>query len=186
MYPDDRSRRGAVILDVLSGGPAERGGLQAHDVVESINDNPVRNNDDLFLQIGSLTVGSEVFLKVRRGAALIRKGPIILTKLYVSMAPLASHRPQPALGLRVDYISVLGQRSFGPPLGDGVVIREIVPDSVASRQKMLQLDRIITQVDGAPVTTPGEFYRAMERAGNRVELTVLNSDHRPEAVVLDK
>jgi S1-C subfamily serine protease len=184
MNPDDRARRGAVILDVLKGGPAERAGLQSNDVVVAINDNPVRNNDDLFLQIGSLTVGSEVFLSVRRGAEVIRKGPVSLTKLYVSIPSLASRRPPAPFGLRVDYMSVLSQRSFNALPDDGVVIREIVPKSIAEGQSLLQLDRVITRVNGKPVTSPSEFYRAMEQAGNRAEVTILNSEHRPETVIL--
>jgi serine protease Do len=185
MIPDDRARRGAIILDTLPGGPAERAGLQSNDVVVAINGNPVRNNDDLFLQIGSLTVGSEVILSVKRGNEIVRKGPVNLAKLYVSMPSLASHKPPAPLGLRVDYVSVLSQRSYSAAPAAGVVIREVVEKSAASEKSLLQLDRIITRVDGVPVLSPRDFYRAMERAGNSVELTVINSDHRPETVTLE-
>jgi serine protease Do len=185
MIPDDRSRRGAVVLDVVSGAPADHAGLQPNDIVVAINGNPVRSSDDLFLQVGSLTVGSPVSLEIRRGSALIRKGPVSLTKLFVSIAPLASRQPPPRFGLRVDYISVLSQRSYGPLPGDGVVIREIIEKSAAHEQKLLQLDRVITHVNGRPVRTPKEFYEAMDGAGNRAVLTVLNSERRPETVILE-
>jgi S1-C subfamily serine protease len=81
---------------------------------------------------------------------------------------------------------VLSQRSLGQLIPDGVVVRELVRDTPAAAEKMLQLDRIITKVNGVPVMTPDEFYRAVERAGNRVDLTVINSDRQPEIVTLEK
>ena len=89
-----------------------------------------------------------------------------------------------ACGLRVDYGSVLSQRSIGQNFPDGVVISEVLPGSAASKEKLLQPDRFITRVNGLPVTTPREFYRMVEQAGSRIELTVNNSG-REEVVTLD-
>jgi S1-C subfamily serine protease len=106
----------------------------------------------------------------------------------VPAACIASRRPPARGGLRVDYTSILPQRGatppWGPPPPDGVVIREVVPGSAADKAQ-LQVDKVITQVNGRRVTTPAEFYQEMARADGRAELTFLNSDGRPERVTID-
>jgi S1-C subfamily serine protease len=111
-----------------------------------------------------------------------------LAKFYVPGPVISSRRPPARGGLRVDYTSLLSQRgpffdwSRGPP--DGVIIREVLPSSSADKAR-LQPDKIITQVNGRPVTSPAEYYQEMAKAGERAELTFLDSEGRPERVTLD-
>ena len=48
----------------------------------------------------------------------------------------------------------------------GVAIREVAPDSPADKAR-LQVDAVITQVNGKPVTTPAEFYEAAKATAAR-------------------
>jgi serine protease Do len=185
LLPESLPGRGVPINGVIFNGPAARAGLQAGDVLTAINGKPVRGNDDLFLQIGSLTVGSPVRLEVNRRGESISLRQVPLAKLYVAEPSLASHQPPAPGGLRVDYASVLSQRSGGPRIPDGVLIREVVPGSAAQRIDLLQVDRLITQVNGTPVVTPGDFYKEMERSGSRAQLTVETPEHGPMQVSLD-
>lgn len=58
---------GALIAGVENGGPAERAGLRAGDVVVAIDGRPVRSGTDLRNQIGLVRLGSAVKLDVVRG-----------------------------------------------------------------------------------------------------------------------
>lgn len=182
---DTRSGRGVLIRDALANGPAAQAGMLSTDLLVSINGNPVRENDDLFLQIGSLLAGSEVVLEVQRGANRLKLPPAKLAKLYIATPPLASRRPPAPGGLRVDYASVLSQRGLlHGAIFDAVVIREVLPNSPAKAIDLLQPDRLITRVNGARVATPDDLYRAMEQSGPRAILTVINADHREVPVTL--
>jgi serine protease Do len=185
MRPESLPGQGAHIHDVIFNGPAQRAGLNRGDILVAINDKPVRGNDDLFLQIGSLTVGSTVRLEVIRGRDEKSLEPVPLAKLYVAEPSLASHRSPALGGLRVDYSSVLSQRSVGPKIPDGVVIREVVSGSAAQRIDLLQVDRLITQVNGTPVNTPAEFNKMMRQSGHTAQLTVETPEHGPVQVSLD-
>jgi S1-C subfamily serine protease len=82
-------------------------------------------------------------------------------------------------GLRVDYGSILAQPGVGvrqaPPVPPGVCVRELVPNSPAATafKKLGDVPQrwIITQVNGAAVGTPAEFYKAAKGQAS-VKLTV--------------
>jgi S1-C subfamily serine protease len=115
---------------------------------------------------------------------------VTLGKFYVPAPFIASKRPPARAGLRVEYATVLVQRPgvldlwSDRGLPEGVIVREVVPDSPADKAR-LQTDRVITHVNGHKVATPAEFYREMARARGSVELTVLEDNGKEERVRLD-
>jgi S1-C subfamily serine protease len=88
----------------------------------------------------------------------------------------------------VDYTSLLAQREDVPfrwrGIPEGVLIREVVPDSPAAWAN-LQKDRVITRVNGQRVTTPAEFYEKMAKASGTVELTLQSGRGPEEHITLD-
>jgi len=156
--------RGVVIGDVAAGQPAARAGIFGGDVVVAINGNPVREYDDLFLNISAALAGTDAEIEVRRGNAT-RTFKARLAKSSHAEPVIASSRPKPVFGLRVDYAST---RSIDTNPPEGVLIREIEPGSTADKNKALKdwSDRarlIVVALNGKPVPTPSDFYR--EAAG---------------------
>jgi serine protease Do len=187
--------QGVHLQGVSAGGPAQRAGIRGEDWVVAINGEPVRKKEDLFLLVGRQLAGTRVRVETMRFQSLGRPArwqrqthEVTLAKYYVPAPSVASHRPPAPGGVRVDHLSTLCQRSafpaWAPPPPDGVVIREVVPGSAADKAQ-LQVDKVITAVNGRPVKEPAEFYREMARAKGRAELTVLNSDSQPERVTID-
>jgi S1-C subfamily serine protease len=182
--------RGVPLVSVDPGTPAKRAGLQTGDYILSVDGTPVHDNDDLFLLVGIQLAGTEVRIEAARGSP---EGPRricrpTLAKFYVPGPVIASRRPPARGGLRVDYTSILTQRTNPPPWGrrlpPGVLIREVQPNSSADKLQ-LQPDKIITHVNSRPVTTPAEFYQEMARAQGSVDLTLINFEGRSERVTLD-
>ncbi|MGH9677542.1 MAG: PDZ domain-containing protein, partial [Candidatus Acidiferrum sp.] len=187
LTPPSRSSPVVQLSAVIGGSPAQLAGVSPNDSVVSINGEPVRENDDLFLLVGSQLAGSEVTLELEEYGTRRRRtiGPIRLAKYYVTGSAIASRRPAARGGLRVDYASVLAQRDvFRQSIPRGVIVREIIPHSPAEKIQLLQPDRIIRRVNGEEVNTPAEFYRQMDKANGQAELTVLNADQREERVTL--
>jgi hypothetical protein len=97
------------------------------------------------------------------------------------MPYIASVRPAPIFGLRVDYSSVMTQALFNPfggrlviEIPRGVHVRELIANTpAAAKFKALgENDRwVITQVNGAPVLTPAAFYKEA-RGVKSLKLTV--------------
>jgi serine protease Do len=179
----------AQIEGVLPGGPAQRGGLrggvrdEGGDFILSVNGTPVHNNDELFLVVGMHLAGSEVRVEVAsKPDGPRRTRPVKLAKYAVPGPIIASKRPPARGGLRVDWASTLSQRWRSIP--EGVVIREVVPNSAADKAR-LQPDMVIKRVNNHPVTEPAEFYAAMKKVKGPVELTFLTSDLREDRVTIE-
>lgn len=186
LYSDRTQQRGVQIQAPITGSPAQKAGLLNDDLIVGLDGVPINDNDDLFLLVGTSLAGKTVRLDVLRQGTK-RTIPVKLAKYYVALPSIAANRPPPRAGLWVDYASILSQRLVLPwvrPVPEGVVIREVVPNSPAARAN-LQPDKVITRVNNLPVTTPAEFYAAMEKAGPTVKITILDSEGREEEITLD-
>ncbi|HKB41618.1 MAG TPA: trypsin-like peptidase domain-containing protein [Gemmataceae bacterium] len=184
---DPGQRLGARISQVIKNSGAEQGGLHDGDYILSIGGIKVRHFDDVFVALGLNLAGSTV--EIERSQT--RSGPgekvsVTLGKYYVPLPFIASQRPPARGGLRVDHASLYVQRIGGEhPDGvpDGVLIREVVSGSAAEKAR-LELDRIITQVNGRRVHDPTQFYEEMARARGEAELTLLKADGGSERITL--
>jgi S1-C subfamily serine protease len=189
----DTTRGGVRLYRITPGSPAARAGLMSGDRILSINGHPIQQQEDLFLYIGITLAGNTARIQVapRHFGDPGRTVSVKLAKYYVPGPVIASKRPPAKFGLRVDHTSILAQRNPFAGWGrmmmapvEGVVVREVESGSPAD-QARLQPDKVITRVNGKLVTSPAEYYQEMARAGNRVELTYLDSMHRPIPIVLE-
>lgn len=166
---------GVRVDQVATWSPAYRGGVRDRDVILTVNGTPVRDNDDLFLAVGTLLAGAEAKLEIRRDNEP-KTLTVALAKFYVPGPVIASRKPIPVRGLRVDHVSVLLQamRTFPQPpatVPNGVVIREILPGSAAANAN-LKVNDVITHINGKAVTSPREFYDAAQNVKGALELTL--------------
>ena len=58
---------GVVVVEVLRGSPAAKGGLRACDLIEAVASNAVKNPADVQLAVDQGQIGQPLTLKVRRG-----------------------------------------------------------------------------------------------------------------------
>jgi serine protease Do len=182
--PDAKpSKVGVTLTGVAEGSPARLAGLEAHDVITAINDVPVHDLDDLFLQIGINLAGGKVRLEFLHNGT-VQSVSVLLAKSYVAGKTIACNRPSPRAGLRVDYSSILTQKNTNMlAVRPGVAIREVISDSPAGKER-LQVDYVITAVNGKPVANPKEFYDAMDKTDGPIKLAFRNFDGREDTVTL--
>jgi S1-C subfamily serine protease len=149
---------------VTPNSPAGQGQLQVNDEIVAVNDTPVVDFDTLILAINSYGPGDRVRLKIRRGDRELTKS-VVLAKYPVDSETIATNRPPPWRGLRVDYLSIFSaQRQavelFQPSLS-GVVVTEVIEDSPAARAG-LRKSQVIREVEKTPVANPSQFARAVD------------------------
>jgi serine protease Do len=182
------------ISTVTARGPAAQAGLQGGsdqtfaDTITRVNDVELTTYEELLWHIGSALAGNTIKLTVSRGGRS-RTVDVTLGKFAHKQTSIASVRPDPVFGLRVDYGSVLAQppqpgvRLIDNGVADGVSVREIAPNSQAATAFKKLGDRperwLITHVNGAPVGTPTAFYKAA-KGQQSIKLTVLDpSEQNP-------
>jgi S1-C subfamily serine protease len=154
------------------GGPAQKAGMLSGDEIISINGEPIRDDQDLLFSIGTALAGTQISMVVRRGGREEELRPVLVKTNWPEPTPaIASNRPAPIHGLRVDYTSVLYQGA-DQTIAGGVLVREVEESSPAARAGLRPDKDIITSVNGRRVDTPAEFYRIAKESGNKLELMV--------------
>lgn len=173
---------GLHVTTVTPRGPAARAGIQGPlgggDTITHADGVPISGYEELLHHVGGALAGNKVKLRVQRGRDS-HDFDVALGKFQHKQASIASVRPEPVFGLRVDYGGPLAMSSGGRPDGtglpDGVSVRELVPNSPAAAALKKLGDRPdrwqITHVNGAAVATPAAFYKAVKGQAS-VKLTV--------------
>lgn len=160
------------IENVQAGTPASLAGLLNGDAILAVNERPVRTSEELVIAINEAEVGRPVELTVERGGKTIKR-PVMLSKLKVMGTVIATNRPTPWRGLRVDYVSavfspfdrsVLDYMSTG-----GVGIAAVEPNSPADKAG-LRAGMIILEAAGTKVTKPTEFLECVKDLKGEIPL----------------
>ena len=163
--------------------PAAQGKLLQDDLILEVGGVPVVGPDGLALALAAAAVGKPVPIKV------LRNGETIETSVVASKYPMdektviATNRPKPWRGLRVDYSSVLGGNTSSNEIlkamaKGNVGIVEVEAGSPADLAG-LKRGQFITKVNGKSVKSPDEFARVV--AGLRGPAT-LETDLGPVEV----
>jgi len=107
---------GALVQDITAGSPGDRAGLQPYDIIVSLDDGEILNDDQLIREISGRTPGSPARLKV------VRDGRQQLITLKLAERPAREHA-----GSRSDSPAPTGERSKSDPdlLALGLIVRDL-------------------------------------------------------------
>jgi serine protease Do len=167
------------VSEVQPNSPAD--GLLVHDdEIVAVDGTPVYNFDSLILAVNAYSAGDTIRLKLRRGDETIWR-TITLAKFPVEGEVIATNRPKPWRGLRVDYTTTLRQRTFGRNFDApeaGVVIAEVEEGSPAAAAG-LKKGQFIKKVGGTTIRSPRSFAQAVAELDGPV---LLQTDLGPVTV----
>ncbi len=179
--PGGNGEPAAALIDyVIPGGPADRGGLEAHDLLLAFDGQAFQNVRELQCRIAATRPGSEV------SVTLHRDGRSLTKTISVGMMPR-----QPGLlpgedewGVRWGtYISPEMVRSLSLESTQGVLVQEVHAFKRAAA--VLQPGDLIVAVNNAPTPSLDDFCRALRQIDlrERVELTLVRHDGRRTVIV---
>ena len=158
--------------EVQPNSPAALGELQINDEIIAVNDMRVFDFDTLVLAVNAYSAGDTVRLKIRRGDETIesidRPGQVA-----VDGEIIATNRPKPWRGLRVDYTSTLNFLTLGPNFLDaalaGVVVAEVEEGSPAAAAG-IKKGQLIRKVGDRSIRSPRDFAKAIATLDGPVTL----------------
>src|SRR4051794_28725414 len=85
---------GALVQDITNGSPADRAGLRPYDVITSLDDRPIANDDQLIREIAARAPGSAARLRLLRDG----RDQTLVVKLSERPARDRGDKPDPPLG----------------------------------------------------------------------------------------
>ncbi len=150
-----KEKKGAVVANVTPGSPAEKGGMQAGDVIVAVNGRKVNESRALPHLVAKIKPGSVARIKVIRGGS-----PVVLKVKIGKMPGEPGQVTSPAkkstkLGFTVRELDERTKRRLDAETLEGVVVEGLETDSAAA--ELLQSGDIILEVNRTPVRNLKEF-----------------------------
>ncbi|HEX8476051.1 MAG TPA: DegQ family serine endoprotease [Pyrinomonadaceae bacterium] len=176
--------RGALVSTVQPGSPAERAGVRRGDVIVSLNGAPVADSNSLRNQVARTQPGTEVALTVLRDGRE--------QQLRVTLAELPSRANERGanegggddsnsadggrLGIGVEPLTAETARRLNlPASAEGLLVTNVDPSGPAADAGIRRND-VVEEVNRQAVRSVADLRAALERAGTRPVLLLINRD----------
>jgi membrane-associated protease RseP (regulator of RpoE activity) len=152
---------------VTDDGPAAAANIQAGDVLTDLNGQPVHNPGEVSQVLDSLKPGTEVSAKVYREGETLSPRIKLADRAYPPLQPKLEPKDQGYLGVKeaARRCCVPNSQRWGVEI---LGMNDNSPADLAG----LRAGDVITEFNGAPVRTPGEFNRRIRNATPRTKATV--------------
>jgi serine protease Do len=158
---DLKETKGALVAQVISGGPAEKAGIEQGDIIMEFDGKEVAASKDLPRMVASTPVGKSVSIKLwRNGKILDRQVKVgeMEEKVEISKAPF-----QKSLGITVQNLTPEIARGLGLKRETGVVVTQVEPGSPAA-DAGIQTGDVIREVNRSSVKDAEDFIQKIEKA----------------------
>ncbi len=160
---------GALVNEVIAGGPAAKAGVLQGDVITGFDGNSVKDVRQLQRLVGETPVGKRAELEVYRGGKQLK---LFVTTTPAEKAPAQAQNPTEreagTLGLSVEELGA-ETRSRGI---SGVVVSDLEPGGIAE-ESGIQRGDIIVSVNQQKVRNLTEYQKAMKEAASRDAVALL-------------
>jgi serine protease Do len=181
-------KKGALVAELVPGGPAEKAGVMPGDVVLSVNGHPVKDSTDLTRQVAASHSGDTLSLVVMRAGS--QKTIVVKSGVRPSEADLArsqgqdpnekgqtpetppSARPN-AIGLALGPLDEAARRRYGLSAEvRGAVVENVASGSDAAKKGLKRGDVLVRAGDHA-IASPQDAVAAIDAARKAGRTSVL-------------
>ncbi len=164
------SSKGALVAEVVTGGPADKAGIKRGDVIVAFGGKEVADSHDLPVLVAASPLGKDVAVTLLRNGKE-QQVTAKITKLE-QQEPVAGEQRQPAQGkwgLQLQDLTPEVAKQLGVKSDHGVVVVGVQPGSPADRASIQQGD-VILEVNHQPVKSAEEVKNQAESANSLLVL----------------
>ena len=167
-----KESKGALVSQVVPGGPADKAGFEQGDVIVNFDGKTVDDSKDLPRIVASTPVGKTVTVK------LLRDGKEVACQARVgemdeeNTSEAANGPVHPSLGVTVQNLSPQVARELGLKKSAGVVVTGVEPGSPAAEAE-IQVGDVIQAVNRKPVKNVDDFVKVIEKSRGGGSLLLL-------------
>lgn len=163
--------KGALVGDVVKGGPAEKAGMRIGDVIVSFDGKNVKSSSDLPRLVAETPVGKSVPVTVMREGKELQVS-VKVEELTEEKVAAQSRAPAESLGMRVADITPRIRQQLGTTEKTGVVVLSVEQGSLAD-EAGIQLGDVIIGVNRKSVRSVAEYEAALGSSGKGQPLLLL-------------
>ncbi len=166
-----KEAQGALVNEVTSGGPADKGGIKQGDIIISFNGKKVKTANDLPFMVAETPVGKTVSVTVVRGGKEMNL-QVRIEELTAQRIAAESQSPAQTFGMKLENITPQLQQQLGINDKTGVVVADVEAGSIADQAGIKPGD-VIKETNHRPVKDLRDFRSAMVKSGAGQPLLLL-------------
>lgn len=159
--------RGALVAQVDSGGPADKAGVKAGDVILAVGGREVKDSSDVPVQVSAVHPGDKIVLQVWRNGVKRDLSVTVGSMKDTQLASLSGDPGAARLGVMVRALTPEEKREAA--VGSGLVVEQA---SGAASAAGIQPGDVILAINGKPVATPEQLRNSVAHAGNSIALLI--------------
>ncbi|MBF0481504.1 MAG: Do family serine endopeptidase [Desulfovibrionaceae bacterium] len=166
-----KDNKGALVAQVTPGGPAEKAGVQAGDVITQVGDQDVADSRDLTMRIGHMAPKDTVRLTLVRGGAVKKLSATLEERDAKTLAQAESggagdSEGEGLLGMGLKTVNPKESKALGVPAGKGLLVTGVEQDSPAADAGVRRGD-VILEMNQIPVKSVEEARKIVSSDGKQ-------------------
>lgn len=173
----DQYRSGAIIENLLDGGPAAKAGLQPGDIVVRMDGKPLRDRATLRTQVALTPVGQSIKLTIFRKGKELELAVRVEEQTGDKLAKLSGNVEIESWGITVGRITADMANRLGIEEGDGGVVVLSVARGGKGEQLKLQPGDIFMKLNGQDVTEPNQLRTLIQNAKSGIRATLRRGNY---------
>jgi serine protease Do len=166
--------KGALIADVLKGGPADAAGIQKGDVVTVYQGKEIPSGSALQNEVANTTIGQDVTITVFRNGKT-QELTVKIENLENAVKKMAISL-KGRLGVTVRPITAKETQQYGLEEGQGVAVASLQPGGSLAKAGF-EVNDIILSIDDQPVKDEQSFVNLLETLKPRQSVQIMAIDH---------
>jgi serine protease Do len=169
------SNKGALVMEVVKGGPADKAGFKAGDVIVSFEGKDISDSGELRNLVANTPIGKEVKIGILREGKKLSV-PVKIGNLEDAAKMMASS-VRDKLGVEVRPVNDAERSKYGLDENQGVVVSKLDPKGPLTNAGF-EVNDVMLMVNNQPIEGVEQFAALVASLKAHQTITILVVDHR--------